>query len=371
MNIFVENNLGYKVQTPQGYVSFSGVAYRGLKKIFRIEFSQGSWVECSENHRFISSTGEEVYVSSAKMGQDVQGTTGVVKILTVIDTGKVEDTYDLIDVNGNVYFTNNILSHNCEFLTAEETLINSIVLQRLEGKEPKWSDGLIRWFERPHPNRVYLVGLDPSTGTGGDRAAIQVFMLPEMKQIAEWCDNKSPPRVQVEILHKILHFIKSELAADMSQKDSPDGSIYWTFENNGVGEAISSLVSEFGEDRFPGFYMHEPKRAGIRTGRKGLTTSHKPKIAACTKLKSLIESNRIEIQSKPMIVELKNYVRRSNSFEAKQGSTDDLVSAAVLAIRLAEIIKEWDPKITERLREVLDTESDEASPLPFIMSVSF
>lgn len=259
----------------------------------------------------------------------------------------------------------------CEFLTAEETLINSIRLQQLEGREPQWSDGLVRWYERPLPNRVYLVGLDPSTGTGGDRAAIQVYMLPEMKQIAEWCDNMSPPKIQVETMHKILHFIKDELAADLTQKDNPDNSIYWTFENNGVGEAIASLVTELGEERFPGFYTHEPKRAGIRRGRKGLTTSNKPKVSACTKLKSLVETDRIDIASKPFIAELKNYIRKGQGFEAKQGSTDDLVSGSLLCVRLAEIIRDWDPEITEKLKEVLQAEAEESEPLPFIMSTGF
>ena len=216
-----------------------------------------------------------------------------------------------------------------------------------------------------------MVGLDPSTGTGGDRAAIQVFMLPEMRQVAEWCDNMSPPKIQVETLHKILHYIKDELSADLTQKDNPENSIYWTFENNGVGEAIASLVTELGEERFPGVYMHEPKRAGIRRGRKGLTTSNKPKVAACTKLKSLIESDRIELPSKPLIGELKNYIRKGQGFEAKQGHTDDLVSGSLLAVRLAEIIRDWDPAITEKLKEVIAAEADEAEPLPFIMSVGF
>lgn len=259
----------------------------------------------------------------------------------------------------------------CEFLSAEETLVNSIVLQQMKSKEPLWVDGLIRWFERPLPNRAYLIGLDPATGTGGERAAIQVFMLPEMHQVAEWCDNMSPPKIQVEVLHKILHFIKDELVADLTQKENPETAIYWTFENNGIGEAIGSLINELGEEKFPGYFMHEPKRAGLRKGRKGLTTSNKPKLSACSKLKSLIESNRIEIFSEAYIGEIKNYIRKGAGFEHKQGKTDDLVSASLLVIRLAEIIRDFDPKITEKLKEIIESNDDDSEPLPFIMSVSF
>ncbi len=259
----------------------------------------------------------------------------------------------------------------CSFLTAEETLIAALVLQGLSHKEPKWIDGLVRWYERPLPNRAYLIGLDPSTGTGGDRAAIQVFMLPEMKQVAEWCDNLSPPKTQLEVLKKIINYIRDQLASDLTQKDNPDDNIYWTFENNGVGEAIASLINEIGEERFPGHFTHEPKRAGLRKGRKGLTTANKPKMSACTKLKSLVESGRIDIYSAALISELKNYIRKGAGFEAKQGSTDDLVSSTLLTIRLAEIIRDFDPKITEKLREVIESDQDELEPLPFIMSVGF
>ena len=34
-----------------------------------------------------------------------------------------------------------------------------------------------------------LVALDPSMGTGGDNAAIQVFELPSYEQVAEWQHN--------------------------------------------------------------------------------------------------------------------------------------------------------------------------------------
>ena len=43
----------------------------------------------------------------------------------------------------------------------------------------------------------YVVALDPSMGTGGDNAAIQVFELPSYEQVAEWQHNTSPVQVQV------------------------------------------------------------------------------------------------------------------------------------------------------------------------------
>jgi hypothetical protein len=259
----------------------------------------------------------------------------------------------------------------CEFLTAEETLVSSLKLVNLRGREPSFTHGLVRWYAEPQPNRVYLVGLDPATGTGGERAAIQVFQLPEMKQIAEWCDNMSPPKVQIENLIKILRYIRDQLKNSPAQIEEAENAIYWTFENNGVGEAITALVGEQGEEKFPGVFINEPKRAGIRTGRRGLTTSQKPKMAACIKLKSMVESDKLEIASKAFVVELKNYIRKGVGYEHKSGCTDDLVSASLLTVRLAEIVSNFDPEMTERLKEVLELEEETSNPLPFVMLSSF
>ena len=37
---------------------------------------------------------------------------------------------------------------------------------------------------------TYVVGLDPSMGTGGDNAAIQVWSLPEMNKLQNGCTIK-------------------------------------------------------------------------------------------------------------------------------------------------------------------------------------
>lgn len=255
---------------------------------------------------------------------------------------------------------------DCQFITAEETLIESLALQGLKGVEPDNREGQIRWYETIEPNHTYVIGLDPSTGTGGDRAAIQVFKLPEMTQCAEWCDNKTPPKQQVEVLLTILRNIRETMAADLRQSSNPDDSIYWTFENNGLGEAINVIIQETGEEKFPGILLHEPRRRGGSRGRRGLTTTNKNKITACTKLKSLVETNRMIVHSKALISELKNYIRKGAGFESKPGMTDDLVSASLLVIRLIGIIKDYDPEITSRLEDSLNDDDDASTPLPFV-----
>ena len=70
---------------------------------------------------------------------------------------------------------------DCEFLIFDETLINSVKLAELEGKEPIQNMGQTRWYKKINPKATYLLSLDPSLGTGGDYSAIQIFEMPAIQ----------------------------------------------------------------------------------------------------------------------------------------------------------------------------------------------
>ena len=83
----------------------------------------------------------------------------------------------------------------CDFVSSDETLINPLTLVRLRAIQPIYYTGTVRWYKEPEPNKTYMAALDPSLGTGGDYAAIQVFQVPEMIQVAEWQHNNTAPRL--------------------------------------------------------------------------------------------------------------------------------------------------------------------------------
>ena len=252
--------------------------------------------------------------------------------------------------------------HECEFLVFDETLINSIALSDLEGSEPVMKMGQCRWYKKVDPKKTYLVALDPSLGTGSDPAAIQVLELPSFVQVAEWHHNTTPIQGQVRILRDICSFIQQECANKGSQ-----ASIYYTIENNTVGEAALVSIEEIGEETIPGMFLSEPiKKGHVRRFRKGFNTTHSSKIAICAKLKHLIESKRMKLNSKPLISELKTYVAKGISFAAKSGANDDLVSSLLLAMRMAIILQEWDPAVYDKMRE--DADDNWIAPMPIYIN---
>ena len=246
---------------------------------------------------------------------------------------------------------------DCDFVINDETLIAPIKLMDLEGAEPLHRTGQVRWYKNPVKDGMYVVALDPSLGTGGDPAAIQVFDARTTDQIAEWRHNKTDIPTQVRILADIV----KELHAVVKDEKS----IYYSVENNTIGEAALISIAEYGEDNIPGYFLSDNSVTGTtgRRFRKGFNTTNKSKITACNKFKILVESGRMTINSRPLVSELKTFVAMGTSYAAKPGETDDLVMASLLAVRMLLLLQTYHSDLDTHLKDHGDMIVE---PFPFI-----
>jgi hypothetical protein len=252
--------------------------------------------------------------------------------------------------------------YGCEFLVFDETLINSIKLAAMEGDSPKLNMGQTRWYKTPSPSYTYAVALDPSMGTGGDYAAIQVFELPSYEQVAEWQHNQTAIPGQIRVMSDICRYIADNAGPN---------NVYWSVENNGIGEAALIVINDFGEENIPGLFVSEPIRKGhVRKFRKGFNTTHGTKITACSRLKTMIENDKMLIRSKPLIGELKNFIATGSSYQAKLGTHDDLISATLLAIRMMAVLKDWDPRVYNTFNQA-EHDEDYEPPMPIFISSNY
>ena len=243
----------------------------------------------------------------------------------------------------------------CEFIINDETLIAPIKLLDLEGREPLYKTGQVRWYKTPERNRIYVIALDPSLGTGGDPAAIQVFEANTTIQVAEWRHNQSDIPTQIRILNDIVQHIY-DITLD-------DKSIYYSIENNTIGEAALISIAEWGEERIKGYFLSDTRDAGNRRFRKGFNTTNKTKIAACAKLKNLIESGRMTINSRALVSELKTFVASGTAYAAKLGETDDLVMATIVITRMLQLLQSFHTELDSQIRDHGDSLIE---PMPFI-----
>ncbi len=245
----------------------------------------------------------------------------------------------------------------CKFVSGDATLIAPIKLASMSqhASKPRFVDRWgTRWFTEIKPNYAYAVVLDPSEGVNADDACIQVWEIPTMKQVAEWNDNQSDQPEQARMLKRILKRIY------ITQQDDPehrgDVNIYYSVERNGLGIGILNIIEE-NEGSFPGWMLDSTATSmnvrGSRGGRdstnyyRGLITSISTKKRFCLELKSLVERNLFIPRSKDLITQFKNFVKKGNSYEAKEGTKDDIVMSCVLMCHLIEELRFHEPDLED------------------------
>jgi hypothetical protein len=236
----------------------------------------------------------------------------------------------------------------CEFIIADETLINPNTLIAMEGIEPVSRIGQVRWYKKPTKGNIYCVGLDPSLGTGGDPSAIQIFEANTTTQVGEWKHNKTDIPSQIKLLAQINKHI--------AECTNEPNNIYYSIECNGIGEAAIVSLNEYGESNIPGIFISE-----VGKGRRGFNTTNKSKLASCAKFKTLVESKKMTVNSRSLISELKAFVAHGGSYAAKIGDTDDLIMASLLVTRMLQQLSDFHYDLENQIRD----HNEVIMPLPF------
>jgi len=118
-------NSGYKILSPSGFVNFSGIQKVYKPYYHHIIFDDNTEIKCSNNHPFGKN---KITAENLKLDDVLNGRKIVYN--EIVEEGIW--LYDPIDVEeGNLYYANNIVSHNCEFLGSVDTLIAASKLRSL------------------------------------------------------------------------------------------------------------------------------------------------------------------------------------------------------------------------------------------------
>jgi len=352
----IENKVGLEILTDSGWSHFDGVINKGVRQTALLQLTT-SHIIATLDHAVFSTKSIKKLIKQLRPGDRIRTKFGLQRVVSISLTG-TDLVYDLLNVEYNRrFYANDILCSNCDFVINDETLIAPIKLLELEGQEPTHKTGQVRWYRPIDPDKMYIVALDPSLGTGGDPSAIQVFEAETTEQVAEWRHNKTDVPTQIRILADIIKEIHSVV------KD--EKKIYYSVENNTLGEAALISIAEYGEENIPGYFLSDNSVQGTggRRIRKGFTTTNKSKIVACNKFKILIESGRMKVYSKPLITELKTFVASGASYAAKPGETDDLVMAGLLATRMLMLLQSYHADLNTYLKDHTDNIIE---PFPFI-----
>ncbi|MHA2402105.1 MAG: terminase large subunit domain-containing protein [Candidatus Kariarchaeaceae archaeon] len=252
--------------------------------------------------------------------------------------------------------------YECEFLSSDALLIDSLVLLNLtkatQNIKPEFMMRDVIFFRNPEPNKTYFVGVDPATGTGNDFTVFEVFEFPSMIQVAEFRSNTMSSSVAYTVLKNLLRYL-----------EATNSTVYFSVENNGVGEGIIALHEA---DEHPPEFAEFVSETG--KGRYGMSTTGQKKMRACLNLKEMIEKGVMKIVSPILVQELKEFTRKANAYAARPGSTDDCIAACLIVMRMLLEVGTYEQEAFDKLHYYEDdtwtdedyVEGDEPMPVSFM-----
>jgi len=252
---------------------------------------------------------------------------------------------------------------DCEFLSSDALLISSMKLIQMRHEEPVFEDMGFKFWKPVEDlggaNKTYLVGIDPATGSGKDFSVINVFEFPSLDQVAEWRSNE----INIPLFYAKIKWILNFLSTNHPGRGRSE--VLWAFERNGIGEAISALYqNDESQPEFAELYNDANDKYGV-------FTSGRTKILSCLQLKTFVEKTKggLNIKSKNLIAELKDFVAKGGTYEAKSGATDDIVMSTIIVMRLLKRLSEYDENAFQKVNEYVNpneqVEESDSMPIPF------
>ena len=218
-----------------------------------------------------------------------------------------------------------------EFIGSTSTLIEPGVLEIIlaQDKPPinmNKADSLnyrLRMWEKPQEGAIYILGCDPSKGTGEHYSAIQILKLLnmkpiEMEQVGVFHDNLTDAYDFAYIINKLSVYYNNA---------------YILCENNGEGSVVVSRLWWDHENENLVNSGSKKKNLGIRsTG--GEIKGTKPKAALL--MKKLIEDGSLKLVDEKTLNELGSFIEENNKFVGKD-NFDDLVCALLWGCYILEM----------------------------------
>lgn len=310
-----------KIKTLDGYKSFLGI--RRLKKkqeLFKVVTYSGKELLCNFGHSFVID-GKETFLYELTPGLSSLDTENGKDLVIIIEsTGKKDWVYDFIEVENldHSYLTNDINSHNCQFMGSTVTLIDSdYILKKLKSITPEFTpDDFTCVWERVQPGHKYLLSIDTAAGVGSDFSVMNVFDITyypnkPAKQVSIWrCNTKTPPSFAELVL---------------------DSANYWNDayiigEINGLSnEVLNRLVIDNEYENV--YYDYENDAYGVYSHRTSKKTG-------CMLFKEELESDRMELVDDNTINELGYFEEVSPGvYKAKAGRNfhDDCIITCIWA----------------------------------------
>jgi len=212
----------------------------------------------------------------------------------------------------------------CEFLGSVNTLISPAKIKNMVFKTPKTSSGGLDVYEDPIKENTYVITVDVARGVNKDYSAFTVIDVSKMpfKIVAKFRNNDIKPllfphtidRVGKAYNHAHVLVETNDLGqqiAEALQFELEYDNLLMTTNRGRSGQILGAGFSGRG--------------AGF-----GVKMTKQIKKIGCANIKTLVESDKIQINDFNIVEEMSTFVRRGQSWQAEEGNTDDLMMCLVI-----------------------------------------
>ena len=212
----------------------------------------------------------------------------------------------------------------CEFLGSVNTLISPAKIKNMAFTTPKTSSGGLDVYEDPIKDKTYVITVDVARGVLKDYSAFVVLDVSQMpyRVVAKYKNNDIKPLVFPSIIERV---------------GKAYNKAHVLVETNDLGQQIAEALNF--ELEYDNLLMTTNRgRAGqilgaMFSGRGsgfGVKMTKQIKKIGCANIKTLIESDKVQITDFNIIEEMSTFVRRGQSWQADEGNNDDLMMCLVI-----------------------------------------
>ncbi len=321
--MFLENTANILVDTPFGLKPFSGIQKVQKNNHWHIILDDSTELKSSLEHLFYAESGLKC-ACEVKRGELVKTKNGFEKVIYSECVEEPIELYDLIDVaGGNLFYSNNVISHNCSFLGSSNTLISTEKLMSMPFKKPVFINDGLDVYQEPILNHTYVMVCDVARGVGLDYSAFSIFDVTKQpyRQVAKYRKNDISPMLYPNIIY----------TAALKYNEA-----FVLVEVNDIGQQVSDILyHDLEYENMMMVTMHGRNGQQIGGGfsknvSMGIRTTKQVKRIGCATLKDMIEKDNLLIDDFDTISELTTFIAKNTSWEADDGTHDDLVMTCVI-----------------------------------------
>jgi len=216
------------------------------------------------------------------------------------------------------------IEFECEFLGSVDTLIAPSKLRSLIYESPLTHNAGLDIFEQVKDKHDYIITVDVARGVGNDFSAFVVVDITEFphRVVAKYRDNQIKPMLFPNIIYEIAkNYNEAFILCEVNDIGDQVASIlHYDLEYENL--LMASMRGRAGQIVGQGF-------SGKKT-QLGVKMSKTVKKVGALNLKTMIESDKLLFKDYDILSELTTFISKSNSFEAEEGSNDDLAMCLVI-----------------------------------------